>query len=683
MNYFNDSLKHFQVNFNFISFIYLQPPIKSDSSAINDQITQQGNLVRDLKTKKGDKSEIDVAVKKLLELKAEYKKSTGTDWKPSATVATTPAIVQPDDISKSIAAQGDLVRDLKSKKAPKSDIDAAVKLLLKYKADFKSATGKDWTPNQIAVASQSQPEKLITNADSIIKLIADQGDLVRTLKSQKAQKAEIDSAVKLLLQYKGDYKSATGKDWTPTTQSASGPQTPAPSSQSNSNDQHNVKDLNNKIVKQGDLVRSLKSNKAEKVVIEEAVKQLLKLKGDYKQATGKDWKPDQVTTQELKSASLSTDQKVQVANAETVNDKIIEQGNLVRTLKGNKASKPEVDAAVQQLLALKNDYKTLTGIEWKPGCLPPPSSLNEKVDNREATPKMDPNSTVNNDDKKAKLTAIVNDLAQSVRNLKSTGGSKEAIDAAVKELLVSKATYKKEIGEDFPVAGGRAPASKKTDQPKQKKETKPAKNVPAPKPAAATADDAKEDGTTGPKKQTRLGLEAKKEENLPEWYSQVITKGELIEYYDVSGCYILRPWSFAIWRTIQTWFANEIAQLGVKEVYFPMFVSKSALEKEKTHIADFSPEVAWVTKSGESDLAEPIAIRPTSETIMYPAFAKWIQSHRDLPLRFNQWSNVVRWEFKHPQPFLRTREFLWQEGHTAYSSKADAEEEVLQILGKN
>jgi len=120
--------------------------------------------------------------------------------------------------------------------------------------------------------------------------------------------------------------------------------------------------------------------------------------------------------------------------------------------------------------------------------------------------------------------------------------------------------------------------------------------------------------------------------------------------------------------------------LGVENCYFPIFVSQGALEREKDHIADFAPEVAWVTKSGDTDLAEPIAIRPTSETVMYPAYAKWIQSHRDLPIKLNQWNNVVRWEFKHPQPFLRTREFLWQEGHTAFSNLKEAKEEVMVIL---
>lgn len=103
-----------------------------------------------------------------------------------------------------------------------------------------------------------------------------------------------------------------------------------------------------------------------------------------------------------------------------------------------------------------------------------------------------------------------------------------------------------------------------------------------------------------------------------------------------------------------------------------MFVSESALNKEKDHVEGFAPEVAWVTKSGTTDLKEKIAIRPTSETIMYPLFKKWISSHRDLPLKLNQWTNIVRWEFKHPTPFIRTREFLWQEGHTAHSSNDDA-----------
>ncbi|KAG0568351.1 hypothetical protein M758_6G011700 [Ceratodon purpureus] len=154
----------------------------------------------------------------------------------------------------------------------------------------------------------------------------------------------------------------------------------------------------------------------------------------------------------------------------------------------------------------------------------------------------------------------------------------------------------------------------------------------------------------------------------------------MIEYYDVSGCYILRPWSYSIWESIKDFFDKEIKKMGIENTYFPLFVSEKALTKEKDHVEGFAPEVAWVTRSGDSQLEEPIAIRPTSETVMYPIFSKWIRGHRDLPLRINQWCNVVRWEFKHPTPFIRSREFLWQEGHTAFATKDEADVEVHQIL---
>jgi prolyl-tRNA synthetase family I len=176
------------------------------------------------------------------------------------------------------------------------------------------------------------------------------------------------------------------------------------------------------------------------------------------------------------------------------------------------------------------------------------------------------------------------------------------------------------------------------------------------------------------------GMQAKKGEDFAAWYAQLITKAEMIEYYDISGCYILRPWAYSIWESIQNYLDARIKDLGVDNCYFPLLVSQGALTREKDHIADFAPEVAWVTKSGQSELEEPVAIRPTSETIMYPAYAKWIRSHRDLPLKLNQWNNVVRWEFKAPTPFLRSREFLWQEGHTAHAHKEEADKEVLDML---
>ncbi|KAL6938104.1 hypothetical protein ACO0RG_004643 [Hanseniaspora osmophila] len=204
---------------------------------------------------------------------------------------------------------------------------------------------------------------------------------------------------------------------------------------------------------------------------------------------------------------------------------------------------------------------------------------------------------------------------------------------------------------------------------------------PAPAAKGAKKDvkkDAKKDGALEDAK--LIGITVDKAKDFPGWYQQILTKGEMLDYYDVSGCYILRPASYAIWETIQKWFDTRIKRLGVANTYFPMFVSNKVLEKEKDHIEGFAPEVAWVTKAGSSELDEPIAIRPTSETVMYPYFAKWIQSYRDLPLKLNQWNNVVRWEFKHPQPFLRTREFLWQEGHTAHLTSEEAQEEVMQIL---
>jgi bifunctional glutamyl/prolyl-tRNA synthetase len=181
-------------------------------------------------------------------------------------------------------------------------------------------------------------------------------------------------------------------------------------------------------------------------------------------------------------------------------------------------------------------------------------------------------------------------------------------------------------------------------------------------------------------KQTRLGIEVRKEDDFSEWYSQVITKADFMSYYDISGCYYILPNAYFVWKKIYAFFDAAIEASGVEDMYAPMFVSRASLEREKSHIADFAPEVAWVTKAGSTELAEHIAIRPTSETVLYPYYAKRIQSHRDLPLRLNQWCNVVRWEFKNPQPFLRTREFLWQEGHSAFATKEEAVEEVYEIL---
>ncbi|MBU4456465.1 MAG: proline--tRNA ligase [Nanoarchaeota archaeon] len=176
------------------------------------------------------------------------------------------------------------------------------------------------------------------------------------------------------------------------------------------------------------------------------------------------------------------------------------------------------------------------------------------------------------------------------------------------------------------------------------------------------------------------GITASKDNDFSEWYTQVIQKADLIEYTDVSGCYILKPRAYAIWEKLQEFFNKELKKRNIKNAYFPLLIPEHLLMKEKEHVKGFSPEVAWVTHSGDTKLAERLAVRPTSETIMYDAYAKWIRSHNDLPLKLNQWCNVVRWEFKNPVPFLRSREFLWQEGHTVFATKKEAEIEVYDIL---
>lgn len=135
-----------------------------------------------------------------------------------------------------------------------------------------------------------------------------------------------------------------------------------------------------------------------------------------------------------------------------------------------------------------------------------------------------------------------------------------------------------------------------------------------------------------------------------------------------------------VWNIIKNELQARIESEGVQEAYFPMLVSQNSLQKEQSHIQGFEPEVAWITHAGQSELSEKVAIRPTSETIMYPTFAKWIRSHRDLPLKVNQWSNIVRWEFKDPTPFIRSREFLWQEGHTVHKTEQEADEFAQKML---
>ena len=177
-----------------------------------------------------------------------------------------------------------------------------------------------------------------------------------------------------------------------------------------------------------------------------------------------------------------------------------------------------------------------------------------------------------------------------------------------------------------------------------------------------------------------LAISVKKSEDISKWYTEVIQKADLIEYTDVAGCMVFKPNSYQIWEQIQKFLDNEIKKLDVKNAYFPLLIPEKLLTKESEHVEGFAPEVAWVDYGGNTKLNERLAIRPTSETIMYDSFAKWIRSHRDLPLKLNQWCNMIRWEFKHPTPFLRNREFLWQEGHTVFETKKEADKDVKDSL---
>ena len=168
-------------------------------------------------------------------------------------------------------------------------------------------------------------------------------------------------------------------------------------------------------------------------------------------------------------------------------------------------------------------------------------------------------------------------------------------------------------------------------------------------------------------------------EDFNQWYTDIIQEAELADYSPVKGTMVIRPYGYAIWENIQEYLDNRFKETGHKNAYFPLFIPKSFIEKEAEHVDGFSPELATVTHAGGKELEEPLIVRPTSETIINHMFSKWISSHRDLPLLINQWANVVRWEMR-TRLFLRTSEFLWQEGHTAHATKEEANEEAIQML---
>ena len=169
------------------------------------------------------------------------------------------------------------------------------------------------------------------------------------------------------------------------------------------------------------------------------------------------------------------------------------------------------------------------------------------------------------------------------------------------------------------------------------------------------------------------------EDDFAQWYTDVVTKTELVDYSPVKGFMVIRAYGYALWENIQAIFDKEFKKTGVKNCYFPLLIPESFLNKEKEHVEGFSPEVAWVTEAGGKTLEERLCIRPTSETIICSMYSKWLKSYRDLPFLYNQWCSVVRWE-KTTRPFLRTAEFLWQEGHTVHETFEEAQAKTLEML---
>ena len=168
-------------------------------------------------------------------------------------------------------------------------------------------------------------------------------------------------------------------------------------------------------------------------------------------------------------------------------------------------------------------------------------------------------------------------------------------------------------------------------------------------------------------------------EDFNQWYTDIIQEAQLADYSPVKGTMVIRPYGYALWEHIQSYLDKRFKDTGHQNAYFPLFIPKSFIEKEAEHVEGFSPELATVTHAGGKELEEPLIVRPTSETIINHMFSKWIKSHRDLPMLINQWANVVRWEMR-TRLFLRTSEFLWQEGHTAHQTKEEATQEALQML---
>src|SRR5437660_11922983 len=177
-----------------------------------------------------------------------------------------------------------------------------------------------------------------------------------------------------------------------------------------------------------------------------------------------------------------------------------------------------------------------------------------------------------------------------------------------------------------------------------------------------------------------IGITVKKNENFSEWYTQVVLKAQLADYAPVKGLIVLRPYGYSIWESLKSSLDQKLKATGHESAFLPVLIHESLLRKEASHFAGFTPEVFWVTHSGDTEIGDRLALRPTSETLAYSMYSKWIKSWRDLPLKINFWNSALRAEIKSTKPFIRTSEFLWQEGHTVHETEEEAEKEVMTIL---
>ncbi|VDM24589.1 unnamed protein product [Toxocara canis] len=645
----------------------------SGADELCGQIEEQGKLVRSLKAANPKGEETKTAIAKLLHLKATYRNITGSDYKPKPSgVQVNPSLTTPIAATSSAGAWAAPTELDTSPTASVETVSAwAASTQLATSPTASTETAGAWaassqfatSPNAstVTVDAWAGPTQLATSSAAEVLVTSARPAQLATLSAASA--AEAASAWKASAQLTTAPTAETGcvaieqhlkpvfcliiqrflsvsslSNESETTQIVS--------------EHDEVDTLRRQITVQGNLIRALKAVEAKDEALKAALTKLLEMRNKFRELSGFDYVPGMklpLKQQKLKNVENRSD-------IEHLYDEIEDQECIVRSLQTSDPRGEALNDATAKLHALKEEFRVKTGCEFKSECGDEPEANGTEAAGE-------------------RIAMQIQEQGDLVRALKARDAkSKESVEAIAKLLELKKA-YKEATGKDY--VSVQTGSGKKSNKGKEKPmtglgkpEVKKAKTEP--NVAALQSSDAK--------KQTKLGVETRKEDNYSDWYSQVITKADMIEYYDVSGCYVLRPWSFSIWETIKKWFGKEIKKLGVRNCYFPMFVSQSALEKEQTHIADFAPEVAWVTRAGSSEMAEPIAIRPTSETVMYPSYAKWIKSHRDLPLRLNQWCNVVRWEFKHPTPFLRSREFLWQEGHSAFQTAEEAQKEVFQIL---